>query len=53
MDTMMWFQIPNDANYISQSTNTLGKGMNQTILPLAMDKFFGRLGFLTLVWQPI
>ena len=31
-------QILDEANYISLSTNTLGKGMNPIILPTAMGK---------------
>ena len=31
-------QILDEAVYISHRTNTLGKGMNPTILPPAMDK---------------
>ena len=33
-------------------TNTLSKGMTPTILSPAMDRY-GRLGSLTLVWQPV
>ena len=32
------FQILDETECISHSTNTLGKGMNPIILPLAMDK---------------
>ena len=38
--------------YISHSANTLGKGINQTILIPAMGKYLGRLGSLILVRQP-
>ncbi len=31
-------QILDETDYISHSTNTLGKGMNQIILPPAMGK---------------
>ena len=31
-------QILDETDYISHSTNTLGKGMNPIILPLAMGK---------------
>ena len=36
---------------LQYSANTLGKDMNQHILPPAMDELKGRLGSLTLVWQ--
>ena len=36
MDIVNWVQILDEAVYISQSTNTLEKGMNPTILSLAM-----------------
>ena len=38
MDTVIRVQILDETNYISHRTNTLGKGMNPIILPLAMDK---------------
>ena len=38
MDTETRVQIPDDTVYILHYTNTLGKGMNPTILPLAMGK---------------
>ena len=44
---MTGVQILDEAVCISNGTNTLGKGMNPTILPLAM----GRLGSLIFVWQ--
>ena len=37
---------------ISHCTNTLRKGINPSSLHSAMSKIEGRLGFLTLVWQP-
>ena len=33
-----WVQILDETDSISHSTNTLGKGMNQLILPPAMGK---------------
>ena len=45
-------QILNETGYISHSTNTLGKGTNPPILPLAVGKQQGRLGFSALVRQP-
>ena len=38
MDTASQIQILDEADYISHSTNTLGKGMNPIILPPAMGK---------------
>ena len=38
MDTATRVQILDQANCISHSTNTLGKGMNPIILPPAMGK---------------
>ena len=38
MDTTTRAQIPDKADGVSHSTNTLKKGMNPIILPLAMDK---------------
>ena len=38
LDTATRVQILDQANCISHSTNTLGKGMNLIILPPAMDK---------------
>ena len=35
---------------ILHSANTHWKGMNQTILPPAMGKWWGRQGSLTLAW---
>ena len=38
MNTSIGVQIPNEADCISHSTNTLGKGMNSIIIPPAMGK---------------
>ena len=38
MDTETRVQILDETDYISQSTNTIGKGMNPIILPQAMGK---------------
>ena len=38
MDTVTRVQILDEIDYISHSTNTLGKGMNPIILPPAMGK---------------
>ena len=38
MDLVTRVQIQDEAVYISYSSNTLEKGMNQTILPLVMGK---------------
>ena len=38
MDTASRVQILVEADYISQSTNNLGKGMNQIILPSSVGK---------------
>ena len=38
MDTVTRVQNLDETDIISHSTNTLGKGMNPIILPLAMGK---------------
>ena len=38
MDTATRVQILDEADFLSYSTNTLGKGMNPIILPPAMGK---------------
>ena len=38
MDTVTQVQILDEADYISHSTNTLGKGMNPIILPPGMGQ---------------
>ena len=38
MDTVTRVQILDKTDYISHSTNALGKGMNPIILPPAMSK---------------
>ena len=38
MDTAIRVQILDEADCISQNTNTLGKGINPIILPPAIDK---------------
>ena len=38
MDMTTRVQILDETDYISHSTDTLGKGMNPIILPPAMDK---------------
>ena len=48
MDTATRVQILDDTDCISHSTNTLGKGMNPMILPLAMDKIVGQTEFFSL-----
>ena len=44
-----WVQIQEEVVYISYSTNTIGKGMNPTILLPAIGKYEGRLCPLILV----
>ena len=41
-------QILDETDYISHSTNTLGKGMNSIILPPAMGKIVGQTRFFSL-----
>ena len=48
MDMATQVQILDEADCISQSTNTLGKGMNPIILPPAMGKIVGQAGFVSL-----
>ena len=38
METVTWVQILDETDCISYSTNTLGKGINSIILPLAMGE---------------
>ena len=47
MDLVNQVQILDEAVCILHNTDTLGKGMNPIILPLAMDKYLSRLGPLT------
>ena len=51
MNTATRVQILDEPDCISHSTNTLGKGMNPIILPPAIGKYLGGLGFSALVWQ--
>ena len=52
MDMVTWVQILDEADSISYSANTLGKGMNPIILSLALGKIVEQTGFfLTLVRQ--
>ena len=53
MDTVTRFQIPDDADYISQNTDTLGKGMNLLILPPSIGEYHDRLGSPALVRRPV
>ena len=48
MDTTTQFQILGKTDWISHSTNTLGKGMNPIILPPAMGKIVGQTSFFSL-----
>ena len=48
MDTTARVQILDETNCVSHSTNTLGKGMNPTILPPAMGKIVGQTRFFSL-----
>ena len=48
MDTATRVQILDEADCISYSTNTLGKGMNPVILPPSMGKIVGQTGFFSL-----
>ena len=38
MDTPTRVEILDEVAHISHNTNTIGEGMNLTILPLVMDK---------------
>ena len=49
MNTVTWVQILYEIVCISHCANR----KNPVILSLAMGKQFGRLGSLTLVWQPV
>ncbi len=48
MNTATRVQILDETDCISQSTNTLGKGMNPIILPPAMGKIVGQTSFFSL-----
>ena len=48
VDTATRVQILDETDCISHSTNTLGKGMNPIILPLAMGKIVGETEFFSL-----
>ena len=47
MNTAIQVQTLDEAVCISLSTNTLGKGMNPTILPPAMGKIIGQIGLFS------
>ena len=51
MNTATRVQILDETDCNSHSTNTLGKGMNQIILPPAMGKQWDRLDSSALVRQ--
>ena len=53
MDTATRVQILDEADCISQSINTLGKGMNPLIFHPAMGKYQGRLGSSAWIRQPV
>ena len=53
MDMTTGVQILDKADCISHSINTLGKGMNPIILPLAMGKQWGGQGSLVVVKQQV
>ena len=48
MDTATQVQILDETDCISHSTNTLGEGMHQIILPPAMGKIVGQARFFSL-----
>ena len=48
MDIATRVQIQDESVYISHSANTLGKGKNPTILPLALSRIVGQTGFFSL-----
>ena len=48
MDTATRVQIQDKTDYISHSTNTLGKGMDPIILPPAMGNIVGQTRFFSL-----
>ena len=48
MDTVTQIQIMDEAIFISHSANIIGKGINPTILPLAMGKLTTLFNF----WMP-
>ena len=47
MNTAIRVQILDETDCISDSTNTLGKGMNPIILPPAMGKIVGQTSFFS------
>ena len=49
MDMAIQVQILNEAICISYSANTLGKGMNPIIFPLAIGEIVGQTGFFKLI----
>ena len=51
MNTTTRVQNLKEAVCISHGANIFGKGMNPTILPPAIGKYWGILGSLTLLWQ--
>ena len=53
MTSAIQVQILYEVDFISYSTNTLGKGMNPIILPPAIGYYLDRLGSLVLGRQPV
>ena len=48
MDTVTRVQILDETDFISHTTNTLGKGVNPIIIPPAMSQLVGQTGFFSL-----
>ena len=53
METESQDQILDEADCISHSSTTLGKGINPIIPPPAMGKYPGKQGSLASVRQPV
>ena len=53
MEMAVCFQILDKDVYISFRPNTVGKGMNPTILHAAVSKIVGQTELFSLVWQPV
>ena len=53
MESVIQVQILAEAVCLLLLSQILGKGMNPSVLPPAMDKYLSILAYLTLLWKPV
>ena len=53
MESAIWVQIPNEADYASLYASALWEGMNRSVVSPGMSKKLGRLDPLRLIWPPV